>query len=192
MVDYKHWLCQEWEVFQTDTQTKHHSRIIFQVSHLKDCNFYTEYSAHSKRCRQCSHFSRNTVREENSRALLLGWEDESVLSSKANPGCILTETGCAQICCVLGFHYSSLQTHPQLPANTGPHPRCSSTVWLPLVLSAQEPYPVIYYLAVFCITWVHTASHTVAPVTSYLAIFVILCKAVPVRCHLLCIHQRTL
>lgn len=28
-------------------------------------------------------------------ALLLGWGDESALSSKANPGCILMETGCA-------------------------------------------------------------------------------------------------
>lgn len=29
------------------------------------------------------------------KALLLGWEHESALSSKANPGCILMETGCA-------------------------------------------------------------------------------------------------
>lgn len=117
-----------------------------------------------KRCRQFSHLSRERWDMEKTEGLLLlGWEDESVLSSKAKPGCILNKTGCAQMCCVFGFHYSSLQTHPQLAANTAPHPRCSSTVWLPPVYSAPEPQPVIYYLAVFCLTWVHTTSHTVAP-----------------------------
>lgn len=132
------------EVFQTAKWLQSITQESFQVSHLKDC-ISTQNLQHTrfpnlKRCRQCSHLSRNMGHEEeNRRALLLGWEDESVLSSKANPGCILSETGCAQICCVFGFHYSSLQTHPQLTANTVPHPWCSSTVWLPPVLSAQEP-----------------------------------------------------
>lgn len=107
-------------------------------------------------------FRRNTRKHRNQRALQLDWEDESVSSSKTIPGCIQSETGCSQISRVFGFHYSSLQTRPQLTANTPPHPQCSSTVWLPPVLSAPEPQPVIYYLAVFCLTWVHTASHTVA------------------------------
>lgn len=128
-------------------------RAVFLLRHKRFWNL--------KRCRQFSHSSRNMGREENT-DLLLGWEDESVLSSKANPACILSETGCAQICCVFGFHYSSLQTRRQLTPNTAAHPRCTSTVWLPPVISAQEPQPVIYYLAVFCLTWVHTTSRTVA------------------------------
>lgn len=32
------------------------------------------------------------------------------------------QQNCAQICYVFGFHYSSLQTHPQLTANIVPHP----------------------------------------------------------------------
>lgn len=70
--------------------------------------------------------------------------------------------------CASGFRYSSLQTHRQLTANTVPHPRCSSAVRLPPVLSAPEPQPVIYYLAVFCLTRVHTVGRAVAFVAGYL------------------------
>lgn len=114
------------------------------------------------------HLSRNTGCEGKQKDLPLGWGDESVLSSRANPGCILSEAGCAPICCASGFRYSSLQTHRQLTANTAPHPRCSSAVRLPPVLSAPEPQPVIYYLAVFCLTRVHTVGRAVAFVAGYL------------------------
>lgn len=114
------------------------------------------------------YLSRNTGCEGKQKDLPLGWGDESVLSSRANPGCILSEAGCALICCASGFRYSSLQTHRQLAANTAPHPRCSSAVRLPPVLSAPEPQPVIYYLAVFCLTRVHTVGRAVAFVAGYL------------------------
>lgn len=144
MVDYKNWLCQERGGIPTlKKRVQSITQESYQVSNLKDCiaiqNLQHTRFSNLKRSRQCSHLSRNMGREDNRRALLLGWEDESVLSSKANPGCTLSKTGCAQICCVFGFHYSSLQTHPQLTANTVPHPQCSSAVWVPPVLSAQEP-----------------------------------------------------
>lgn len=130
------------EVFQTEKAVQSITQEPFQVSHLNDCiaiqNLQHTQFSKLKRCRLCLHPSRNMGHEENRRASLLGWEDESVLSSKANPGCILSETGCAKICCVFGFHYSSLQTHSQLTANTVSHPQCSSAVRLPPVLSAQE------------------------------------------------------
>lgn len=66
------------------------------------------------------------------------------------------QQNCAQICYVFGFHYSSLQTHPQLTANIVPHDAAQKCD------CPQEPKPVIYYLAVFCLTWVHSASLTVA------------------------------
>ena len=147
-------------VFQTAKMgTKHHSRIIPSVT-SKGLHFYTEFTAHtifkSEKVQTVFPFEQTPGREENTRALLLGWEDESVLSSKANPGCILSETECAQICCVLGFHYSSLQTHPQLTANTVPHPRCSSTVWLPR--GALSPGAIASDLLSSCILY-HLAAH---------------------------------
>lgn len=134
-----------------------------QVSHLKSCISITAQTIlKSEKVQTVFTFEQKHGTWRKQTDLLLGWEDESVLSSKANPACILSETGCAQICCVFGFHYSSLQTRRQLTPNTAAHPRCTSTVWLPPVISAQEPQPVIYYLAVFCLTWVHTTSRTVA------------------------------
>lgn len=132
----------------------------------EELGFYIECTAQkivqSEKVETVSTFVQKHGTWRKQRATPLGWEDESVLSSKANPGCILSETGCAQEHCVFGFGYSSLQTHRQLPANTVPHPRCTSTVCLPPVIWAQEPQPVIYYLAVFCLTWVHTTTRVVA------------------------------
>lgn len=136
-----------------------------QVSHLKSCVSIctAQKIVKSEMVETVSTFEQKHGTRRKQRATPLGWEDESVLSSKANLGCILSATGCAQERCVLGFHYSSLQTPRQLTANTAPHPRCTSTVCLPPVIWAQEPQPVIYYLAVFCLTWVHTTTRVVAP-----------------------------
>lgn len=87
------------------------------------------------------------------KALLLGWEHESALSSKANPGCILMETGCAcpDMLCVWVPLFITLNTSSGLrQAQRHNCHRCS------------QLQPMIYYLAVFCPTWVHITAHNVA------------------------------
>lgn len=86
-------------------------------------------------------------------ALLLGWEDESALSSEPNPGCILMETGCA--CPDMLYVWVTLF----ITSNT------SSGLWLAQQYNCHrclQLQPMIYYLAVVCPTWVHTTAHTVA------------------------------
>lgn len=72
-----------------------------QVSHLKSCISITAQTIlKSEKVQTVFTFEQKHGTWRKQTDLLLGWEDESVLSSKANPACILSETGCAQICCV--------------------------------------------------------------------------------------------
>lgn len=66
--------------------------------------------------------------------------------------------------CVVWFTFnnSSSQTPPQPAASSELHLWCSSTVWLPPLLLAPQPLPVIYNQAVFCLSRVHPTSHSVA------------------------------
>ena len=139
------------------------------VSHLKECISTPSFQpdtrfSNLKRCRQ--RLSRNTGTQRTTRggSLLLGAPRRWIGFIQQSKRWLCTERDgmCPDMCCVFVFHDSSLQTHPELPAKPPPRPRCSSPVRPPLVRSAQEPQPVIYYLPVFCLTRVRTAGHTVA------------------------------
>lgn len=189
-VYYKNWLCQEWGgIPNCKMGTKHHLRIFPSVT-SKGLHFYAELTAHkifkSEKVQTVFAFEqKHDVKKTASR--LRRWicfilQSKTWLYTKRDRMC--PDMLCVWVPLFITSNTSS--AHCQYSASS----RCSSTVWLPPVLSAQEPQPVIYYLAVFCLTWVHTAGHTVA-LSQAVVPFVILCKAVPMRWYLL-ICQRTL
>lgn len=136
--------------------TNKHSRINLTNAFL--CSIYCAKCFQTWKGAGSYHWSRNTscVKKKKKAEVVFFRAEKMNLFYPLLSWLYTKQQNCAQICYVFGFHYSSLQTHPQLTANIVPHDAAQKCD------CPQEPKPVIYYLAVFCLTWVHSASLTVA------------------------------
>lgn len=118
--------------------TNKHSRINLTNAFL--CSIYCAKCFQTWKGAGSYHWSRNTscVKKKKKAEVVFFRAEKMNLFYPLLSWLYTKQQNCAQICYVFGFHYSSLQTHPQLTANIVPHPWCSSKVWLPPGAKASD------------------------------------------------------
>lgn len=118
--------------------TNKHSRINLTNAFL--CSIYCAKCFQTWKGAGSYHWSRNTscVKKKKKQKWFSSGLRRWICFIRFYPILYTKQQNCAQICYVFGFHYSSLQTHPQLTANIVPDPWCSSKVWLPPGAKASD------------------------------------------------------
>lgn len=185
------------EVVQTAKWLQSFPQESFQVSHLKRLHFYTEFTAHKifriwKGAGSVRIWAETQGREENRRALASGLRRWICFIQQRKPWLYTKrDRMCPDMLCVcvpLFITTNASSAHCQYSASSSMQLNSETAT------GALSPGTAASDLLSSCILS-HLGAHRwphCCPVTSRLAIFVILCTAVPVQWYLRSIHQRTL